>query len=642
MQPVLTVGRRLLAILFVVPMVSPVLAGPPSDTLLPRSTKGYLSVANPKQFDERWDKTQLGQMWNDDIMQPFVEDFRKQLQDEFGSVERKLGLKWDDLKGVTAGELSGAIIERKGQEAALAITIDVVGHEKQAAGLLAAVEKRFVARGGKKTTSRVGDTTLQVFAVPTETAGKTQQTVYFVKDNLLCGIDDRAEAEAMLKRFAGGASDNLKSIPAYTATMANCKREAGNLEPEARWFVEPFGLLFASRTIRTSRHPNDQDTAKILLDNGFDALQGVGGYINQSVDGHVELLARTSIYAPAVKGKESDPLRWDLSMRMLQMPNGPSVEPPSWAPRMLASYKTVNLKLTDAFDNIGPLFDAMQDHEDAWKNTLEGWTTDPYGPQVDVRKDFIGNMGHRITVLTSYDTPISDNSERSVFAIEVKNEQALAKTLEKWMSNEPDVVRREVDQYIIWERTTKMNDVSEPDVEVPGFTTVGSKNKSKTGANKKERERVLPNSAVTVALGHVMMASDINYLTEVVEGFAQRERLASSTDYQQMQDVMNKLAPGDRCGYAFGRSDEEVRPTFELIRQGRMPESKSMLGKLLNNMLTTEADRKQGTVREQQIDGSSLPEFEAVRRYFGPHARVMRSDKDGWFITGVLLNKEAP
>ena len=51
-----------------------------------------------------------------------------------------------------------------------------------------------------------------------------------------------------------------------------------------------------------------------------------------------------------------------------------------------------------------------------------------------------------------------------------------------------------------------------------------------------------------------------------------------------------------------------------------MPESKSMMGKLLNNMLTTEADRKEGTPRKQRIDGTNLPEFEAVRRYFGPHA----------------------
>jgi hypothetical protein len=67
-----------------------------------------------------------------------------------------------------------------------------------------------------------------------------------------------------------------------------------------------------------------------------------------------------------------------------------------------------------------------------------------------------------------------------------------------------------------------------------------------------------------------------------------------------------------------------------------------MLGKFLNNVLTTEQERSDGVLRQQQIDGSTLPSFEAVRRYFGPHGRVTRSDKDGWLITGAVLNKEAP
>jgi hypothetical protein len=105
---------------------------------------------------------------------------------------------------------------------------------------------------------------------------------------------------------------------------------------------------------------------------------------------------------------------------------------------------------------------------------------------------------------------------------------------------------------------------------------------------------------------------------------------------------MDKLAPGERSGWGFGRGDEEVRPVFEMIRRNRMPESKSMLGKMLNNMLTTDADRKSGSPRKQRVDGSSLPEFESVRRYFGPHADVVRSEKDGWFITAAVLNTDAP
>ena len=299
------------------------------------------------------------------------------------------------------------------------------------------------------------------------------------------------------------------------------------------------------------------------------------------------------------------------------------------------------MKLTDAFDNVGPLVDAIQDHEDAWKNSLDGFQNDAYGPQVNIRKEFIENMGNRVTLISSYDTPISEDSERAIFAIEAKDEKALAKTLEKWMAKEQDVKRHQVGQYVIYERVPK--DTSEPDVDAPvGFSTNRTGSDEKSVSEQRRKERVLPNSAVTVALGHLMKASDVKYLTEILEGFGQRERLASSADYKQMEEVMNKLAPGERSGYHFGRTDEEVRPTFDLIREGKMPQSKSMLGKLLNKVLTTEDEKKQGVPRHQRVNGANLPEFEAVRRYFGPHGAVVRSDKDGWFVTSVLLNKEAP
>ena len=143
------IGRRFW-VLLVLLVAGPAWAGPPSDSLLPKSTKGYISVAEPKQFQERWDKTQLGQMVNDEIMQPFVEDFKKQMRDEFGATPRKLGITVDDIKGVTGGELSYSIIERKEPEAILAITMDVTGHEKEADAMLAAVEKRFATRTAKK------------------------------------------------------------------------------------------------------------------------------------------------------------------------------------------------------------------------------------------------------------------------------------------------------------------------------------------------------------------------------------------------------------------------------------------------------------------------------------------------------------
>jgi hypothetical protein len=212
------------------------------------------------------------------------------------------------------------------------------------------------------------------------------------------------------------------------------------------------------------------------------------------------------------------------------------------------------------------------------------------------------------------------------------------------MTKEPDVVRRDIGEYVVWERVPPDVAVNKPEVEPPpGFKRITTDSEKENKKDEINRDRVLPNSAVCVALGHMIMASDINYLTEVLGGFAEKEQLATSDDYQEVAQALEYLSPGERSGWSFGRTDEELRPTFELLRQGKMPQAKTMLGKFLNNLLRTEEERKDRTVRKQQIDGSSLPDFEAVKHYLGPAGRVLRSESDGWFVTvAVLKNGQEP
>lgn len=617
-------------------------AGPAGDVLLPKTTKGFVSVAHPDDAKAKWRETQFGQLLHDETMDPFVKSLRQQLGDKFVEIEKRLGLKWDDLQGVPSGEFCMAIIEREGQDAALAVTMDVTGRSDQAQQFLKAVEARFTGRGGTKRTINQFGTELEVYDLPPAGGDdKPVVTVYFIRDDVLCGVNGREEADAMLARFAGTPKDNLRSVAAYQTTMDRCRRASGGVQPEARFFAEPFGLAWTARTIsKAVRSRYDKDIAKILADQGFDAVQGVGGWAVLMSPQNVDVQYRVAIYAPPVKGKENDPLRWNLAMRMLQLPNTSGLVPQSWVPRMSARYASYSVDILNAFDHFGTLFDAMQGHEDAFKTSMEGIEQDRYGPQVNVRDDFIAHLGNRVTLLTDYATPISVKSERSVFAIEVANEAKLAATLAKIMEKEPDVERRQFGQFIIWERIPKAQ-IESHEVAVPGFSSLQT-DPDQDAAEEEERERVLPNSAVCVALGQLFMASDIDFLKELLDGFGQREMLISDGTYQQVSTQMEKFAPGERSGWSFTRTDEAFRPTYELIRQGKMPEAETMLGKFLNELLTTEVEKEEGILRKQRLDGSQLPNFERVRRYFGPAGRVLRSDPDGWLLTGAVLNKEAP
>jgi hypothetical protein len=51
-------------------------------------------------------------------------------------------------------------------------------------------------------------------------------------------------------------------------------------------------------------------------------------------------------------------------------------------------------------------------------------------------------------------------------------------------------------------------------------------------------------------------------------------------------------------------------------------------------------DNRAGVPRTPRLDGSKLPDFEAVRRYFGPAGVTITTEANGWFLTGFTLNKQ--
>jgi hypothetical protein len=63
-----------------------------------------------------------------------------------------------------------------------------------------------------------------------------------------------------------------------------------------------------------------------------------------------------------------------------------------------------------------------------------------------------------------------------------------------------------------------------------------------------------------------------------------------------------------------------------------------MLGRLLNQLF---GEGKKGQPRHQEIDGSQLPEYDSVRGYLSPAGLQASSEKDGWFLKGFTIKKEA-
>jgi hypothetical protein len=212
--------------------------------------------------------------------------------------------------------------------------------------------------------------------------------------------------------------------------------------------------------------------------------------------------------------------------------------------------------------------------------------------------------------------------------------------LEKWMKNDPSTKRRDFKGKIIWEMIEpaeeKVPDLSISVGDIPAIGPPPVITEPKKAPTKEER--LLPHAAVTVAHGYLLITSHIDFLLKILPGVEERKTLARDVDFQQVQKELDKLGVKDTCLRSFSRTDEEFRTTYELIRQGKMPESETMLARLLNAIM---GPSKKGVVRKQKLDGSKLPEYQVVRRYLGSAGLLVTSEKDGWFAKGFLLPKES-
>jgi hypothetical protein len=169
--------------------------------------------------------------------------------------------------------------------------------------------------------------------------------------------------------------------------------------------------------------------------------------------------------------------------------------------------------------------------------------------------------------------------------------------------------------------------------EPPAKRILGKRN-----SEEEQEVRLLPHAAVTAAHGHLLIASHLDFLLKILPQLAQREQLARDVDYRLVNSTLLKFAPPEHCVESFSRTDEEYRPTYELIKLGKMPESETMLARILNAIA---GPTKKGVVRKQRINGSQMPDFQIVRRYLGPAGLEVTSEANGWFVKGFMLPKQS-
>ena len=673
---------------------------PTTATLVPDTTKGFLASDDVDLLIEKFNASQLGELVNDPVMKPFVDDLKRQINNKLLKTGVRLGLTWEDLKEVYGGEVCLAAIQPPMKEVAgaakpkkvptnnqhaMALVVDITGHEKQATELLEKVSKNLTNKGGVKKRYRVpmvneGDDIIVVYEMPEKNPSGADNICYATVDKFLIAADHLQTAMQIMRAASGNGDKSLADTEHYSAVLKRVHTEAAGLAPHARWFIEPLGYAQVSRAANGGKKKRGTDILKVLANQGFTAIQGVGGYVNFSTEKQHEMLHKSFIYAPPVDRAVGDNSkdRYNLAARMLDFPNSinkDSLKAQDWIPRAAATYMSFNWKMKAAFEYSSTLVDELAGNEGTFESVIEGLREDVPGPLVDLRKDLVDHFAERATLLTDYRVPITPKSERMMFAVELKNADAVTKSLKKIMKNERKAKPVEFKDHTIWEIINNKNvkdDVASDlkidgpgigfpggieeeeeedglNIEGPGFGTFSTPVSTDTLAlqpgprgpgngpgGKGAKEKKFPNWAVTVAHGHLIAATHVDFIKDMLTVAGPNNNLSMAADYQLINAELVKLGAELDSFRSFSRTDEANRPTYELLKQGKMPQSETLFGKMLNRLFETE---DQEGLRKQQIDGTKLPEYGVVRHHLGPAGLYVQSEDQGWIIVGCLMHK---
>ncbi len=620
-------------------------AAVPSEQLLPATTKGFISTHDVNEVRKKFNETQLGEMAADPLMQPFVEDFKKQIGAKLERAGRKLGIKWADMEDVYGGEVSAALIQPDPKDKnshALVLTIEITGKRKEADDLLKKIDVNQKANKAVKSTLKDSGIDITVYTQPLREGEKVpEKTFFFISGDQIVFSDHQPTITGIIRRLDGKAADTLASIVAFQETLKKCADAAKGTRHHVRWFVEPFGYVEANRAAQGGRKRRGTDLLKVLQTQGFTAAQGLGGHVFFNTDA-VEILHRTYVYAPAINRGPNDKSKdkYNLAMRMLDFPNSANMddlEPQQWALPDVATYLTFNWKMRQAFDHAETLVDAIIGDKGAFKEIWQSLKVDVNGPQIDIYKDLLNHLGTRATLLTDVKLPVELKSERLLALIEVKNADAVAKTVEKAFIKDPQAKKRVFQGKVIWEITQEDGLAGDTELMIEGTGFVSAVEAAPPKKEEEEEEEAkLPNMAITVFLDHLIVSTHVEFIQEFIAHQADPTSLAQQADYQQVRPALVALGSNRDSFRFFSRTDESYRATYELLKQGKLPEAETMLARLLNSML---GPREEGVIRKQEIDGSKLPEFDLVKKYLGPGGLFVQSEDNGWWLVGCLLKK---
>jgi hypothetical protein len=600
---------------------------PKTAKLVPPETIVLADINNFNQLWAQFKKTNIYQLYKDPAMAAFINNFKTKWK------ERKQQSKGEYLRTVIdAGVLPqgrvavALVIDRQKPDAneppVLAVTQwgDKIDKVKEAVN---EIIRKAVEDGARRQTEDYrGVEIVTIEKKPPEAIS------YCFIDDCLIGSTSPNVLKFVIAQIKGAGSTTLDDDRDFAATI-------NAVDPSSPGRIDLYVNI--KQAVKTELAQDTAGKARALIDNlGLNNVTSFGCCIEPAAGPGGSTIGKGILKIDGAK---------EGICKMLDLKSQP-IRTPRFVDASACSVSVVNLNIKKAFDELVSILTRFSPQ----MASLVYMPILPPGPQgepsLQLKSDIIDYLGSQIIMAQSIDKPQPEGAAapssdkeppvrtRSIIAIAIENRAALEKSLSLIHSkliapNNPDATRQLLG-YTIY--TVDLSGL------LPMFGGPGRKPMRAAGGSEAPK---MPLSAFTVTDTHLIFASE----SAVEQAIRTMASGAESISSQRWFDKAKSSIPS-AVGMA-GLQNNAVSGEYfwSTMRQSQKPDKAG--GDDKKNEITVGITSRSlfPQIMFSEGDGlfdfSLLPEFDAVRKYFGISAFYGVSRQDGFFFEFKYLNPEA-
>ena len=631
-----------------------------SEYYLPANTRAWVSIPNLQTLNKHLDGSQMGQLSKDPALKPFISSVRKQMRKWMNEKGVKFEFSIEDFDDIETGEISIAGVLPKavgGQAVAgshgIVLMADGSKDLQSVKQLIDRVEGQLQKRGATKEMLEINGIAVTKWQYPEKRKWVKRKKVSFqaIVDGWLLVSDNdeifRQVLRRVMKLVDPSVAGNLASQESFQYALSRCTlNNEGEEEVAAdvRWFVEPFGYVKLARAIEVENEPvkkMEDDWTAVLAANGLKAIRSIAGAATIATNDK-EALFRLFVHAPKDKTRDAAEARMLSILDFAPIDRSETV-PPKWVPQTISGSLTAQWDFSKALSGVGPIVDSFLKEEGAFQDLLDTVKNEP-DFRVDITK-LVGQLDNRFTIISETEKPLGLESEKLAIGIQLVAPMSEADVKNMIGSIERAIRGKRIDlagiAVIVDDRTDEIEDEDEDDLDFEGgLPFEEEEDEGKFGGGGGGQDFALfEKKYIAIAKGHLFICNDKQYLKKLLTS-KDNGSLEGQSDFMAMKDAISKYVNLEKVrATRFGRIDKVLELNYDTIKKGELANSKSLLGKIANAILSEEVG--DGKPPEIQVDVSQLPDdFEsAIAKYLGTIGWMTENEVGGWRITGCVLKK---